>query len=631
MLCRNFDATFLEQHLLPVSRWRPFARAGEREVWQALPEHELNRERKTLLKERAEGYLGRAWPELPASLYAEFARTGDRKGYERPYFERRERLAVLVMAECMEYQGRFLDEIMNGLMLIVQEFTWTLPAHAWRHENDILQREDEPVLALFSCQTACTLAEAVYLLEPELRALSPTLVRRINREILERVVEPAETDVGRYHWSKGLNNWTPWCCSSILGAAMHVMEDTRRLARLIAGQLNPCIDRFLEKYPQDGCCDEGPVYWNVSPGAMLVYLEYLYERTSGVLSVYDEPFIRRMGEYIVDAHLDGPWFSNFADASPLVRNFRRGVIYRYGERVGSDSMQQLVLNQMRQWRSGEDARVSPVFGSSGSGNGIGNMLRELFWIPVSASAGELRKRVTAWYPRAQVLFARETDEPGRGLVLAAKAGHNAENHNHNDVGQFILLKDSQPFIVDPGVGVYSRTTFSDERYTLWYMRSSAHNLPLINGAEQNPGHEFRASAVSFSVDDDRCEQALSMDLAGAYPGLEGLHACHRTLVLGPGGMLLRDEIDAQSPVELRLHLLTPASVNLHAGQSCCELERNGVGLRITWQPGIFADVFAEEQPLADPRLRDSWGERLIRIVLVAAPGRADSGYWLRMG
>ena len=51
-----------------------------------------------------EQYLGQQWYSLPASVFAEFKKTGNRTHYESILFEKRRQLAALVMAEIMFYQ-----------------------------------------------------------------------------------------------------------------------------------------------------------------------------------------------------------------------------------------------------------------------------------------------------------------------------------------------------------------------------------------------------------------------------------------------------------------------------------------------------------------------------------------------
>ncbi len=87
-----------------------------------------------------------------------------------------------------------------------------------------------------------------------------------------------------------------------------------------------------------------------------------------------------------------------------------------------------------------------------------------------------------WLPGIQLMAARSP----QGLFTAAHGGHNAESHNHNDVGDFVLYAGGEPVVIDVGFGTYTAKTFSKERYTLWYNNSAYHNLPVINGFPQKP-------------------------------------------------------------------------------------------------------------------------------------------------
>ena len=45
---------------------------------------------------------------------------------------------------------------------------------------------------------------------------------------------------------------------------------------------------------------------------------------------------------------------------------------------------------------------------------------------------------SVWMDGIEVAVARTEGGSAEGLTLAAKGGYNAESHNHNDVGSFIL-------------------------------------------------------------------------------------------------------------------------------------------------------------------------------------------------
>ena len=49
------------------------------------------------------------------------------------------------------------------------------------------------------------------------------------------------------------------------------------------------------------------------------------------------------------------------------------------------------------------------------------------------------------------MTARVTERSSDGFYVAAQGGHNAESHNHNDVGNFIVFLNGKPVIVDVGV------------------------------------------------------------------------------------------------------------------------------------------------------------------------------------
>src|SRR2546430_13970641 len=107
--------------------------------------------------------------------------------------------------------------------------------------------------------------------------------------------------------------------------------------------------------------------------------------------------------------------------------------------------------------------------------------------------------------------ARSTPDSGARLYLSAWAGHNAQSHNHNDVGNFIVYGDGTPVLIGVGVETYSAKTFSAQRYEIWTMQSAYHNLPTINGIMQGAGREFQAKDVSFGETANRV--TFSADIA----------------------------------------------------------------------------------------------------------------------
>ena len=127
------------------------------------------------------------------------------------------------------------------------------------------------------------------------------------------------------------------------------------------------------------------------------------------------------------------------------------------------------------------------------------------------------------FPDAGVLICRPSpNATGKYFALGLKAGHNAELHNHNDVGSYSLIlgeKGAKPgtsvFIVrDPGGETYTARTFSSRRYEGQLLNSFGHPVPRIAGTLQKSGRDAQGKVVkAFSDDVDRFE----IDLTSAYP------------------------------------------------------------------------------------------------------------------
>jgi len=615
MLTDKYDIGFLQAHLAPLAQWRPYPPASDRVAWDALWEDPRNRERKAYVIGGAEMIVGTPWPELPATLYMDYIRTGRRGRYDRPYRLRRSRLARLVLAECMEYRGRFLDEIINGIWLITEEATWAVPPHATRDrlgdDVDPLPKQGEDTPELASLQTPVQLGQTLYLLGGALDSISPAVRERIRRQCLSRMIEPFEDHHEDYFsWMDGHNNWTPYCCLHMLRAAMYLLADTGRLAR-VTQRLMKGVDRFIAQYGADGGCNEGPSYWSMAAGAMFGFLEQLHERSGGAITIYDEPLIREMGLYITRAHLAGPWFANFADARARLSPPRE-VIYNYGQRVGSQRMKDFAA-VAGNWAPPESPYAASV-----------EQLFHPIELPTLA-VSDYRHEPEVWLPDLQVMITRDTAEAGRGIVCAAKAGHNNENHNHNDIGQFIIVLDGDPIVVDIGPEQYNRTTFSKQRYTLWTFRSSGHDVPMVNGFEQSPGrfavHDrqllaaLKATDVSYRSDESR--RVLGMNMERAYPPEAGIVSLRREIVHESGetpSVSVTDDVEVKAgPVELAVPLYTPHAPELPA-PGAVQMGAGNRRLRLHYDPSTVSCT-AETIDLTDPGLRSIWGPVLHKVLL----------------
>ncbi len=619
--------------LIPRPEWHPYPTCQERDHWESLP---ATVRQACLIRGRAAQQ--HEWPTLLASRYLDFARTGDRKRYESLYFARRGILAWLTVAECVEGQRRFLDDIMDGIWLICEETTWCVPAHTSRQRAGIgLPDIAEPTVALFSAETAALLAWVEYLLNERLDAISPLIRERIHHEIDTRILTPflERDDFGWMGFGGGwVNNWNPWINSNVLTCTLLMEGDESRRKETVLKCMR-CLDNFVDTYPPDGGCDEGPGYWTRAGASLLDCLELLYSATDGQVDVYDEPLIQEIGRYIYRVRIADDYFVNFADAPAIVLPEPWNV-FRYGQRIDDEGLIGLGawLARRRDLRY-EHVEVESLKRTPGLVS-LGRLLPTFFHLDelfAIAPTPPLPRDV--WFSDIQVMIARDREGKSEGLFVAAKGGHNSESHNHNDVGSFIVYIGGRPLIVDAGVETYRRQTFDAERYTIWTMQSAYHTLlPTVDGIMQAPGREFAARNVHYETDDNHARFAL--DIAGAYPPTAGLSRWQRSITLERGQVIaVTDSYELCRPVdEVVFSLLTPCAVNVDRSGEVRFDESRMAGDRTTAQGWLRYNandftVAVERLPITDTRLGNIWGDHLSRVVFKAiSPAQRGNWTWL---
>ncbi|NLH43820.1 MAG: heparinase [Planctomycetes bacterium] len=595
--------------LIPQGKWRPWPTWKDRSEWNGLPESV----RKDLIA-NGEQCLGYEWPQLPATLFLEFAREGNRSRYEQVHFDRRYALTNLLMAECVEGKGRFLDDLANGVWALCEESFWGVPAHMGAQKaGSGLPDPAEPIVDLFAAETGESLAWTYYLLGEELDEVSPMIRKRIRFEMDRRILTPCLTrdDFGWMGFAGGrVNNWNPWCNASWLTCTLLVEPDADRRIASVA-KIVRSLDHFLDAYADDGGCDEGPGYWSRAGASLFDCLELLHGATGGEVNVYDQPLIQEIGRYIYRVHIADDYFVNFADASGKAHPPAE-LVYRYGKRIGDERLAAF----------GAYLHTRDQKGFAGAQDyTVGRYLPEIFHaVELDAAQAKAPLPRDVWLDGIQVMAARCRDGASNGFFVAAKGGHNAESHNHNDVGNFVVYMDGKPILIDIGVETYSRKTFSSRRYEIWTMQSAWHNLPTIETLMQSPGREYAARDVRYEADDDHAQ--LKLDIAGVYPREAGLKSWVRTVRLDRGrDVAVTEQYALDKPAgKIMLSLVTPCKVSKQGnGRLLLETGDQGeprLAVRVIYDETKLKPT-VETVPVEDGRLRTVWPEQLSRILLIA--------------
>ncbi len=523
-----------------------------------------------------EQYLDQPWASLPFTVFAENKQTGNRVNYETLCFAKRRQLAALVMAEIMEGKGRFTSKIIDGMGSFCEETWWGIPAH---YSKAIPLAELQEV-DLFNAETASLIVWTKYMLQKQFDAFSPDLCQRIDREIERRILIPAVEN--NYWWKTAGMNWNPWICSNWLSCVLLCEHNEARKAEAIA-QIQKATQTFIDAYPEDGGCDEGPHYWDRAAASMFEVLRLM------PYFQYDVRKIGNMAAYAYKTYIGNDYYVNFADAHNNRDVQQVNIVYPFGLWLGDQTMREFGAYLGRQ----KGVLTNPAALYDKSGN-FPALSRELFFLRNIRHFIEEQPREPllkdVWMPNLQIMTTR------RGNVyVAMKGGTNGESHNHNDVGSFIVYVNGEPLFIDPGVGEYTAKTFGKDRYDIWTMQSQYHNLPQINGTDQKDGKEYAAKIISHK------DGQLTLDIADAYPAEAKVKSWKRTISSKKEGVTCTEEYELgeyREPTRLMFIALSPDALQ-HIHFDAKEME------------ATIEDISDK----LDPLLQGMWGKHMYRIVL----------------
>ncbi len=420
-------------------------------------------------------------PDLAPAAWLSYAERGDRLPYEDLYFGRRRRLIALALATCFG-DDTHLAALERMIGLVGAEPTWALPAHV----PDPTTMAHRTVVDLFAAETGQTLAEIRTLLDGR---LSPGAAEVIRTEVIERVIDPMRPGTVPLWWETAPMNWAAVCGGSVLMAALHTETDPTSLAPLVLRCLG-ALEVFLTGFGTDGCCAEGLAYWSYGFGYFTAAADLLERATGGTVRIADDPRAVRAAAYGHRADLGHTRTLTYSDVGPGLPT--TSIPCWWAERgVPPISAARLSLpsdDPCGRWAL---------------------LLRTILWSrPLPATAPDH----TDVFESSGLVVANHGP-----YALSIKGGHNAEPHNHLDLGHVSVWLGADQVIADIGSGVYTAAYFSDQRYSFLHPSARAHNGPIVlrDGIayEQQPGPTARADLTVTATDADG---QADLDLTAAY-------------------------------------------------------------------------------------------------------------------
>ena len=490
--------------------------------------------RETII-ERADTCIVTDPPVIRFSKIHMYVENGNREQFERDHEEYETRLHALLLAYLITEDEKYLSPLADILWNICDFESWSIPAHV---SEELTIDERRRNLDLCSCIMGFRLSEVVYLIGDKLPEL---VVKRVKAEVRYRVIDSfksAESDRG-YSWLTGTNNWPAVCIAGVLCSYLYLATDEEIEAEL--PRMMKIADNYLRGFEDDGCCTEGYAYWNYGFSFFCVFAKMLLDYTDGKINYFESDKVRKIAMFQQNILLNENQCLSFSDGGlsfepySWLSHFLKRI---YPEMQLPALPEECVL----------DYKTAPLK--------KGTPIRYILWTDPSLLGESLT-------PKSHIFENAEWFlHHGKNYSLGAKAGHNDEFHNHNDVGSFLFSKNGLVTFCDPGGGEYTADYFSEKRYSIFITSARAHSVPIINGEYQTFGK--REGSVIIAD-----ENRFKFSMKGGYE-IDSLASLTRDFECLPDGVRLTDTFEfSKDPTSVTERFVSLLPIEERDGKLLC--------------------------------------------------------------
>lgn len=324
------------------------------------------------------------------------------------------------------------------------------------------------------------------------------------------------------YWRKSAYNWNQVCNGGMAMGALAIADalppEKREIANNILHQSITTVPTAMASFAPDGIWKEGPAYWLYT----LLYTSFFVNTLESSLGT-DFGITNVQGfDITVDSQMaittpDGKSF-NFADSnSSYISN---GMHFWLADRYNNPYYAEFERGQIK-IKTNDFASLKAEKPHSDK------MLYPVYIWYYSPKRADLQGMKKDFYFRdAEIATMRSKWQDPNALYLGFKAGGNAVNHSHLDLGSFLLSKDGVRWALELGTDNYDLPGyFGRQRWSYYRLCTRGHNTLLIDGQNQNP--RAFAKIVEFSSTPE--QGTATADLTDAYKSQ--LRSAFRTVTL----------------------------------------------------------------------------------------------------
>jgi len=475
-----------------------FSFLRDREKWEKI----RNCDEYKVLRDRLEAEYNslckdKETPQLPFSMWFETIKTGERKKFEDLYFLRRKQMSVYALMSLIYPENKVcILKLEDILCEICNEYSWSVPIHL---PADRLNERNH--IDLFAAETGLYLAEIKYIFNDR---LNPLVLERISRELDMRIIKSFKNNT--YFFENCKSNWASVCGGAV---GIVLLYENPDVYMEVKPRIEKCMSNYLEGIGEDGSVSEGMSYWLYGFGFYCLYNDMLKRYTFNRIDYFQNEKVKKIAGFFSGICMSNSTVYSFSDSSQKL-SYDIATLY-YLNKIMDVSVPSIECGDLAVWK-------------------FSWAIRAFLYYNPDTSKSEVKNGVS-FYEKLQCYINRNDK-----YAFAIKGGHNKEEHNHNDVGSFVIVSDNKQLLCDLGAPVYTAHTMSEKAYDDVIEKSSfGHSVPIINGKGQGYGREYFGT---LTVNENN---TVKIDFAKAYP--VEINKLIRIFELKENEIILSDEFD----------------------------------------------------------------------------------------
>jgi hypothetical protein len=337
-------------------------------------------------------------------------------------------------------------------------------------------------------------------------------------------------------------NWNQVCHGGLTVGALAVADSDPKYAQFLVPNACREMPRALASYEPDGAWPEGPSYWAYATDYTVFALSAMENALGTDFGLGARHGLSHAGMFPVCTDSPIGLMPNFADAGDRHRFDGTPLLFWLGSHYQQPA---LAAVEARLLAGGRHATPLDLIWYTPAGDGKLDLpLDQKFGGPV-----ELAVFRSAW------------SDPD-ALYAYVKAGYNAVNHGHLDLGSFEFDCLGERWARDLGSDDYNLPGYwggkqGGSRWQYYRLNSHSHSVPLIDGKDQLVAG--RATIAKFNAGE---HPGAVVDLGSAYAGAATGVQRGLALIDQRGALLVQDEFQLAQRAAITWGMTTDAAIAL---------------------------------------------------------------------